>query len=110
MVNEQELFYYASINEDGWKEGQKELGYKPEFDKKYITIKVRGILTDMFDAKLIYVSNGSQGDCITADVVCECKKRKRYDQYSIIEFIIRDSNVNGHWKYWKKRSKEVLKE
>lgn len=100
--NYENLFYYPSINEGGWQEVgkvNKKLSSRPDLDKKLIFCKVRGILTSLHTNKLIYISNGSLGDCIATNVVKQCRKRARYDQYSIMHFIMQDPNLNNHQKH-----------
>ncbi len=107
------VFYYPSINEDGWKcLDCGDLGFRPDLDKSHIYSKVMGILMDMCEKKLIYVSNGTQGDIIRENVASICLKKGAYDQYSIILEIMKDWNVGtkGHSTYWKKKSKEYFKE
>lgn len=107
--HKEELFYYNSVNEDGWKciSCGEELGFRPDLDKKLIDIKVRGILADMYDAKLIYISNGCEGDGITSYVSTQCIKKGRFDQYFIIKCII-DCMYKSHSDYWKKESSSFI--
>lgn len=99
-----------SVNEDGWycTDCKKELGFRPDLDKKQIHLKVRNILDDMVDAGILYVSNGTEGDCIMENVACYCQRTGFYDKYTIIRQIILDPNidVDGHAKYWKEKAKE----
>jgi hypothetical protein len=105
------VFYYPVINEDGWKcvKCNEKLGFRPDLDKMLIGTKVRGLLDDLHTHGLIYVSNGSSGDCIEANVSMRCRETGRFDQYSIILFIMEDCNVGteDHAKYWKEKGGEV---
>lgn len=110
--HEHEFYYYLNGNEEGWKcrcgfvPGEPS-GFSPALDRQLIETKVGGILMDMHNANLVYISNGSHGDYIEARVVDRCRKRGLFDQYSIARFIL-DELQPSHAKYWKKVSRGVL--
>jgi hypothetical protein len=100
-----QLFYYAAINEDGWKcsacgtQPGEPKGFSPALDRALIKTKVSGILHDVAGAKLIHVSNGSAGDSIEACVAAECQRLGRYDQGTILMLIV-EGWAKGHADYW----------
>ena len=105
------LFYYPAINEEGWRcFCQTKLGFRPDLDRRLIRTKVSGLLMDLHEHKLLYVSNGSMGDAITENVASECEKRTCYDQQTILALLIGDPNVGGHAEYWRKESEKWIAE
>jgi hypothetical protein len=62
----------------------------------------------MCEAGIIYVSNGSTGDCIMENVAFQCKRQGYYDQYTIAKQIMLDPNTDtiGHAKYWAEEAKK----
>ena len=108
-------FYYMDpCTEAGWKcqDCGKTLGFRPDLDRELTEIKVNGILHDMDEAKVIYISNGTMGEIIAANVALECKRANEYDQLSIVNFILDDGNVDvpGHAEFWKARAIKYMKE
>lgn len=111
--HEHDFFFFLHCNEEGWKCGcglqpGEPPGFAPNLDRDKIGSKVDGILRDMHQAGLVYISNGSHGDHVVAQVIERCRKRETYDQYSIARFIL-DELQPSHAKYWKKISRGVLK-
>ena len=112
------MFYYPKCNEDGWKctdcgyrpdDSGKRPGFSPKTDRELIDIKVGGLLMDLTQhVELVYVSNGTSGDVITSMVVERCNKEERYDQYSILLFIL-EIMTPSHAKYWKEQAEELAK-
>lgn len=99
-------------NESGWKcvDCSKGLGFRPDLDRELTEIKVHGILHDLVEAKVIYVSNATMGDIIAANVVGECKRLDMYDQVTIARLILEDPNISdGHGTYWKQQAEEYFK-
>jgi hypothetical protein len=96
--------YYMSVNENGWRCTGCNLifGRSKFLDRKYISNKVYGVLWEMTEAKLFYVSNGTEGEGITHAISQVCKRRRVYDQYSIVRFIITSPSAKSHAEYWKK--------
>lgn len=103
--SEAELFYYNGINESGWKclRCKEELGYRPDLDKKLIRAKITGMLLDLTEAKIVHVSNGSEGEGITEYVALVCEKEDRYDQY-FIALVILQRMTPSHSDYWSNES------
>lgn len=101
-----EYYYYPHINEEGWKcvscedKPGEPAGFSPQLDREEIEIKVGGILNDMDAASLIHISNGSYGDVLQGHVADRCRKEERYDQYSIVLFIM-EVEAPSHAKFWK---------
>ena len=104
-----ELFYYNSINEDGWTctTCKQQLGYRPDFDRDLIEKKVMGLLMDLHEGKFISVSNGSHGEDIVTYVSRRCKKLRRYDQISILKLIC--ETQKSHMAFWKEEARRKLK-
>ena len=110
---EHEFYYYLAVNEEGWrccacrfKPGDPP-GFCPELDVAQLYTKVGGIMHDLCDAHVIYVSNGTAGDGLTGDIVARCKAEGRYDQESIALFIL-ESSAPGHSRYWKPITDGIL--
>ena len=101
-------YYKASVNEDGWRCGRcgEPLGYRHDLDTALIDLKVGGLLMDLCDQQLIYVSNGTEGMVIEENVVQRCRELGRYDQYTILREILADLNVgvDSHADYWAKKA------
>ena len=108
----EDVFYYPEINEAGWKcvGCNTKLGFRPDFDKRLIYGKIDAILQDLNTGKFIHVSNGVQGQCIVQNVVLECEKKQRFDQYFILLELMKESNIDvkGHSNYWKEEANKVL--
>lgn len=109
------LFWYAApANEEGWrcvecdfKPGEPP-GYSPQTDRDHIDTKVGSVLMDLHTADIIYVSNGSEGDSITATVARRCVDEDIYDSVSIARFILEIEAGESHVKYWRETSAGVL--
>jgi hypothetical protein len=110
---EHEFHYYSAINEDGWKctdcghRPGEPPGFSPELDRKLIWMKVGAILWDACAERLISVSNGSGADVLTSVVADRCVKEGRFDQYSILLYILEEETPE-HAEYWKEISAGVL--
>lgn len=108
-----EFYWYPAINETGWKCSSCDFkpgeppGFDPKLDRLDIHGKVYAILSDMHDANLVYVSNGSMGDGLTSRVANACHKRNRYDQETIIREIMAAFGPS-HARYWAKVSRGVM--
>lgn len=83
-----DLYYYPSINNAGWKcvNCQTELGERPDLDQKLTIFKIRGLMQDLCDAKIIYISNGSEGDFFMRHVERKCQNEFTQDRI-ILEII-----------------------
>lgn len=109
------FYYYPATNEDGWKCadrcGEKmpgdPPGYRPDLDRDEIWLKVGGLLNDLHGADLVYVSNGTGGDGLTSTVADRCKREGRFDQYSILLFLLEEMTPS-HADYWKEISDGVV--
>jgi hypothetical protein len=75
-------------------------GFSPQLDRELIYWKVGGLLHDICDMDLIYISNGTGADLLTSAVADRCVKEGRFDQYSILLFILEEVTAD-HAKYWK---------
>lgn len=103
---EHNYHYFPEINEAGWrcvdcdhKPGEP-AGYSPQLDRELIKFKVGAILHDAHDANLIYISNGSQADYLGAVVSDKCQREGRFDQYSILLFLL-EQLTPEHSAYWR---------
>jgi hypothetical protein len=47
------------------------------------------------------------GDIIAHHVAARCREGDRYDQWSILAFILDDPNLNTHGQFWQDRAREV---
>lgn len=106
------VFYYPSVNEEGWKctKCGEKLGFRPDLDRQLTFAKVDGLLCDLYDHDLVYVSNGTERMVISENVTHRCEKEDRYDQSFIIYHIVTDPNVDwkGHSDFWKEETSKVL--
>ncbi len=84
------------------------LGFCPDLDRSHTEIKTHCILLDFHESKLIYVSNGITGLVIAENVAARCHEQNRYDQWSILAFILDDPNLNTHGKFWQDKAREQL--
>jgi hypothetical protein len=95
-----------SCTEEGW--GclycDVKLGFRPDLDRSHTELKVNGILFDFHEAKLIYVSNGTMGEIISENVAVRCRTENRYDQKSILRFIMDDPNMMPKSTFWQNRA------
>lgn len=105
--------YYPETNEAGWRctdcdhRPGEPPGYSPQLDRKLIDFKVGAILMDACTANLIYVSNGSHGEFLAAKVADRCVREDRFDQYSILLYILEEM-TQSHAEYWKGISDGVI--
>lgn len=107
------IWQLAPCNEDGWTCGGcanklpgEPPGFSPQLDRSNIEDKVGAILMELHENKLIYVSNSSEGDSIAGTVAVRCRDTFRFDQYSIISFIM--DYLSSHGDYWMKLSEGVM--
>ncbi len=111
---EHDFFWYGSPhNEAGWrccyckhKPGEPP-GFDPNLDRKEIERKAWCILNDLVEANIVYVSNGSQGDGMTAMVADACNEANRFDSYTIARMLLQNLTP-GHAEYWSKVSEAIL--
>jgi hypothetical protein len=100
----------GGLNEDAWRcdDCPEVLGFRPDLDRRATFTKVRGILLDFHESNLIYISNGTMGDIIAENVVSRCCDTNRYDQWSILAFILEDPNMASHAPFWQNRAERWL--
>ncbi len=108
-----DFHYYPATNEDGWRclycdhRPGEPPGFSPHLDRSHIYEKVGGLLHDLCDVNLIFVSNATGADLLTSAVTDRCVKEQRFDQYSILLFLL-EEDTPGHAGYWKDISEGVL--
>jgi hypothetical protein len=112
--HEHEYYYYPDTNEEGWKcvgcndRPGEPPGFSPYLDRQLINIKAESLLMDLCRNDLIYISNNSEGEYLTASVAEKCRASNLYDQYSILHFIL-EVEAPSHAEYWKQVSEGILK-
>lgn len=84
-------------------------GFSPKLDKMRIDLKVSAALIELHTFELIYISNSDAGDAIEAAVVNRCKRARRYDQWSVIFFIMDEITNPNHAKFWQKLGAAIRK-
>jgi hypothetical protein len=95
----------APVNEDGWRcDRCGKLGYRPDLDRKWVEEKCSAVLFWLDLHEFINVSNGTMGEVLAIDAADRCRKEDRYDQYSIVRFILDDPNLAIHADYWAQRA------
>jgi hypothetical protein len=101
----------VALSEAGWTcvDCDTSLGFRPDLDRAYTELKVHAILLDFHESKLIYISNGTEGGIIADNVALRCRDERRYDQWSILRFILEDPNLNGHGDFWANRAERWLR-
>lgn len=110
---EHEFYYYPAVNEDGWKcvacgfKPGEEPGYDPNLDERLVNDKVNGLMMDMMEANLIYISNNDMGSALAHTVTQRCRNEGLYDQYAIIRFIM--ECLRSHEEFWKKKGDSFRK-
>jgi hypothetical protein len=99
-----------ALNEAGWEclDCDADLGFRPDLDRSHTEIKTHCILMDFHESKLIYVSNGTMGEVIASNVAWRCRIENRYDQKSILRFILDDANMNPGSTFWQNRAERWL--
>lgn len=113
MSHEHEFYYYASANEQGWKccgcdeKPGEPPGFSPQLDREFIHRKVFGLLDDLHNHDLVYVSNGDHGEAIVSGVAEECRAAGVYDQRSILAFLV-GPDGGSHATYWKGISDGII--
>ena len=109
-----------AVNEDGWECAQCEHkpgeppGFCPQLDHDEIRTKVDCLLLHLagqFSSRkpnecLLGVSNGTEGDFLTARVADFCQNTDRFDQYIICEQLFHENRE--HSDYWAKISQGIL--
>ena len=102
--------FFPCVNEEGWRclSCQAELGYRPDLDVAQIEAKVAGLLMELHEAKLVYMSNSSMGEIVAENVAEHCRQLDAFDQITILSLVLRDPNVTGdeHAEFWRNRAKE----
>jgi hypothetical protein len=97
-------------NEEGWgcDDCAETLGYRPDLDRSDTYEKVRSTLFWFHDSKLIYISNGTMSDIVAENVAQRCARENRYDQWTILRFILEDPNLATHGDFWANRAERYL--
>jgi hypothetical protein len=105
-----DTFYYACVNEDGWKcvGCDTTFGFRPDLDRELTVIKVHGLLMDFHESKLIYISNGTMGEIIAENVAARCFAENFYDQEHVLRFILEDPNMRPDSTFWQTRAERWL--
>lgn len=105
--------YFAATNENGWrclhctdKPGEPP-GFSPQLDRSRLEFKVFALLNELHNTDLVYVSNGTMGDSLVNAVAARCLNERRFDQYSILFFIL-DLMTESHALYWSKVSEAIV--
>lgn len=100
-----EWVWKPSINEDGWhcffcsvKPGEP-AGYSPQIDRDLLEEKIEQIISTLHDSQLLYISNNDYAIYLINAVKNLCQENKKFDQYSIVEYIFRE--LSDHGDYWK---------
>ena len=105
--SEPDFYYYPDTNEEGWKcvscgnRPGEPAGYCPQLDQVEIESKVYGILLDLHEHEMFYVSNGMGGMALAKAIAERCKELGRFDQYTIISLIFQ-ADRERHAEYWQK--------
>lgn len=103
------MWSLAPCNEDGWRCDNcgAKLGWRPDLDRSSLEEKVDAIQFWMHTHELIYVSNGTEGDIVSANVAHRCRELDRYDQYTIIREIMTEPNIGSeqHGDFWAERAR-----
>ena len=110
-----DLYWYAApADEKGWRCAScdwrpgEDPGYSPEHDRSHIVTKVCSVLHDLHDAGIIYVSNSSGGESITASVARRCVDEKLYDSVSIARLILEIEGGERHAAFWRHRGEGIV--
>jgi hypothetical protein len=113
-ICEHEFYFYPEPhNEAGWKcincklQPGEPPGFSPNLDRLKCRTKVDGLLLDLHNHDFVSVSNGDCGDGLGAMVAERCEREGRFDQYSILLFIL-EAMTKSHADYWKKISDGIL--
>lgn len=108
-----EFYYYLETNEAGWRCANckhcpgEPPGFCPALDRSETFNKVNGLLLELYNAKFVYISNGSHGLSLAETITARCREEGRFDQYSILLFIL-EALTPRHAAFWKKISDGVL--
>lgn len=109
------LYWYAApADERGWRcvdcqwEPGEPPGFSPRHDRERIGVKVGCIVHALHEAQIIYVSNGCEGDALTARVASMCEKERYYDSVTIARFILQVEGGPEHGRFWRDASESVL--
>lgn len=101
----------SETNEKGWyclncdfRPGEPP-GFSPQLDVEQCEEKVNSLLTQLHNQELLYISNADMGEAIVEDVVERCHQSQRYDQRSILEFILTDPNIRSD--YWVNLGRQI---
>lgn len=110
-------FWKRCVNEDGWRDASDpntSLGFRPDLDREHIEAKVNALMLDLHDQTFIYISNGTEGEIVANRVVRRCREKGRFDQISILHWIIVEAYDieiwydSRHGQFWQDRAVEWL--
>lgn len=98
----------ADCNEDGWQciDCGASLGFRPDFDREHTREKVGAILFWLCEHDLLYVSNASEADGVTAEVARLCRAADEYDQQTIV-YLLAAVGRERHAAFWRERAKQA---
>jgi hypothetical protein len=99
----------TGCNEDGWHcdDCNAKIGFSPRHDRELVLSKVETILFWLHEQDFIYVSNSDQGDFWSTQVANRCVAENRYDQSSIVMFLVGLDCDDHHVKYWQDKAAKV---
>src|SRR5215510_5627297 len=109
-------------DEDGWwcYECGARLGFRPDLDRRHLETKVECICQDLHRLEVAYWSNSTDGEVAAMHVVAACRETGRYDQYSIVQFLMAERNGEletqrggqhqplSHAAYWQEEARRQL--
>lgn len=96
-----------ACSEEGWHcSCGAPLGFRPDLDRERVEEKVDSVLLMAHETDFLHVSNGTEGAIITANVAQRCRQENRFDQLSILRFILDDPNIGleSHAAFWRKEA------
>ena len=73
-------------------------GYSAEFDRDKIISKVESVIWDLVDANFLYFSNSSQLNFVIDQVASWCRRKEKFDQYSIIRRVFKELDHSEYWR------------
>lgn len=100
------FWYLQATQETGWRcTCGHEWGYRPDLDRDLVSVKVDGILHDLHDMDVLYMSNSDHGHHVARDVARRCEREGRYDQRSIVAFLLGHPDVDNH-RFWQEKARQ----
>jgi len=93
------------------------VGYRPDWDRRWLEVKVQCLLLELTERGFLYLSNGTEAEIVADNVVRRLEGTGAYDQLSILRAILSEENVTGdgwgplsHARYWADRGAAWLAE